>query len=87
MKHAALFGLALAGLTPFAVHAQSQAGGSLENAGQGMALVAEEDPFLWLEAVDGERALDWVKAQNAETARRLEASPLFDELYLSLIHI
>ena len=44
-------------------------------------LIAEGDPFLWLEEVDGERALDWVRAQNAETARRLESQPLFDDLY------
>jgi len=42
---------------------------------------AEEDPFLWLEAVDDEKALDWVRAENASTAERLKSSPLFDELY------
>jgi prolyl oligopeptidase len=35
---------------------------------------AEEtsDPFLWLEEVDGARALEWVAQQNARTAQRLE---------------
>lgn len=28
-----------------------------------------EDPFLWLEDVAGEKAMDWVKARNAETVR------------------
>lgn len=40
-----------------------------------------EDPYLWLEAVDGERALAWVERQNAETAKRLTRLPLYDELY------
>ena len=33
----------------------------------------ESDAYLWLEEIDGERALDWVKAQNASTAERLKA--------------
>ena len=42
---------------------------------------AENDPYLWLEGVDDEKALDWVRAENAATAERLKSSPLFDELY------
>ena len=42
---------------------------------------ATEDPYLWLEGVDDEKALDWVRAENASTAERLKSSPLFDELY------
>ena len=26
---------------------------------------AENDPYLWLEEVDDEKALDWVRAENA----------------------
>ena len=32
-----------------------------------------EDPFLWLEDVDGERALAWVRERNAESQALLEA--------------
>ncbi|MCP4046738.1 MAG: S9 family peptidase, partial [Gammaproteobacteria bacterium] len=42
---------------------------------------AEDDPYIWLEQVDGEKALDWVRAENASTAERLKNGPLFDELY------
>ena len=42
---------------------------------------ASEDPFLWLEDVDGEKALNWVKAQNASTADRLKSQPIFEELH------
>lgn len=31
----------------------------------------DDDPFLWLEEVEGERALEWVAAQNAATLARL----------------
>ncbi len=41
----------------------------------------DSDPYLWLEEVDGERALEWVRDQNDSTFRRLKASPLFEELH------
>lgn len=44
-------------------------------------LWAEEDPYLWLEQVDDEKALDWVRAENEATAERLKSNPLFEELY------
>ena len=44
-------------------------------------LWADDDPYLWLEGVDDEKALDWVRAENAATAGRLKANPLFEELY------
>jgi prolyl oligopeptidase len=30
----------------------------------------DDDPYLWLEDIEGPRALDWVEAQNAETLQR-----------------
>ena len=30
----------------------------------------DDDPYLWLEEIDGERALSWVEAQNAATLTR-----------------
>ena len=30
----------------------------------------DDDPYLWLEEIDGERALAWVEAQNAATLAR-----------------
>ena len=42
---------------------------------------ADDDPYLWLEGVDDEKALDWVRAENAATAKRLKANPLVEELY------
>lgn len=37
-----------------------------------------EDPHLWLEEVDGERALDWVKARNAESEALITTDPSFE---------
>jgi len=33
------------------------------------------DPYLWLEDVEGERALDWVRARNADAEERLGSAP------------
>jgi len=41
------------------------------------ARAADDDPWLWLEEVQGDKALDWVRERNAATRRRLEAWPGF----------
>jgi len=40
-----------------------------------------EDPFMWLEEVEGERALAWVKEQNAKTTAAFEARPEYKQIY------
>ncbi|MBK8544551.1 MAG: S9 family peptidase [Caulobacteraceae bacterium] len=39
-----------------------------------------EDPYLWLEDVEGERALTWVRGQNARSLPQLENDPRFPQL-------
>ena len=39
-----------------------------------------DDPYLWLEEVEGEKALDWVRAQNAESLAVLEADARFPQM-------
>ena len=41
----------------------------------------DDDPFLWLEDVEGAEALAWVEAHNGETLSVLEARPEFQTLY------
>lgn len=43
-----------------------------------------EDPFLWLEDVQGERALAWVRERNAHSEGLLQATPGFAELRSSI---
>ncbi len=39
-----------------------------------------EDPYLWLEEVEGDRALTWVREQNARSLHQLESDPRFASL-------
>jgi len=38
---------------------------------------ASADPYLWLEEVEGDRAIAWAKARNAESLAALEGDPRF----------
>jgi prolyl oligopeptidase len=48
---------------------------------------ATDDPFLWLEEVSGEKALDWVRTQNAQSKKELEASTEFERTRKRLLAI
>jgi prolyl oligopeptidase len=41
---------------------------------------AGDDPYLWLEDLEGARALEWVKTENARTLAVLQKDPRFDRL-------
>jgi len=45
------------------------------------------DPYLWLEEVEGAKALDWVRAHNAKTEAELAATPEFKALESELLAI
>lgn len=44
------------------------------------AAAQDEDPYLWLEDVSGERAMQWVKEQNARSRPEIEKDPGFHPL-------
>ena len=43
------------------------------------ATAPDSDPYLWLEDVQGARALSWVRERNAETEKLLQARPEFED--------
>lgn len=45
------------------------------------------DPYLWLEQVTDEKALDWVRARNAKSEGQLESDPAYQPLYDDLLEI
>jgi prolyl oligopeptidase len=46
-----------------------------------------DDPFLWLEEVQGEKALAWVRERNAQSQQVLQATPGFDALQARLLQL
>jgi prolyl oligopeptidase len=53
----------------------------------GVARAADADPFLWLEDVNSERAMAWVKAENVKTTGLLEADSRFASLFADELKI
>lgn len=49
--------------------------------------LAPGDPYMWLEDVTGDKALKWVREQNAVSTQELQASPLFEPLRQRLLAI
>ncbi len=50
-------------------------------------ITPDHDPFLWLEEVTGETALDWVRQRNATTQSQFDADPEFVRLRDDLLAI
>ncbi len=46
-----------------------------------------DDPFLWLEEVEGPRALAWVQAENEKTLGLLQSDPRYDRFYRDALTI
>ena len=51
------------------------------------AAPSDEDPFLWLEDVQGEKALAWVAQENARSTAVLEARPEYKPIYQRTLEI
>lgn len=74
---AALASVALAGLTLFSTEtALAQASSSAA----APAVQQSPDPYQWLEEVQGERALAWVRERNAVSAKVLQSRPEYKGL-------
>jgi len=68
--------LAIASFTRVPIAAQQPSPAQLSPAAQ-----ASDDPFIWLEDVEGQRSMDWVNAKNAATIAALTRSPLYQAFY------
>ncbi|MEQ1865534.1 MAG: prolyl oligopeptidase family serine peptidase [Micropepsaceae bacterium] len=55
--------------------------------GMGMSFAKEADPFLWLEEVEGEKALTWVRAQNDRSLKILQADARYADLHTKALTI
>lgn len=64
------------------VHASDQS-----SAKPSAADATSDDPFLWLEDINGTRALDWVKQQNATTAAQFVDNDKFTRTRDSILEV
>jgi prolyl oligopeptidase len=53
----------------------------------GASEVAKNDPYLWLEDISGDKALNWAREQNAISTKILEGSPIFSPMRERLLKI
>lgn len=53
----------------------------------GLALAGDEDPYLWLEEVDGEKALNWAKERSEKDTAELEKVSEFEPIHEKLLEI
>lgn len=51
------------------------------------AMADTQDPNLWLEDIEGERALQWVRAQNAVAEKALTTSPDFKQAEADILAV
>ena len=49
--------------------------------------IASDDPYLWLEATHGARAMDWVKQQNAITEKAFASSAEFERTRNEILEV
>ena len=83
IRHAvrgALAALLVSTALPMSAMAQSSAPAPAPAADQ-------DDPYLWLEEVEGERAMDWVRGQNARSLGVLQADPRYETLHQQALEI
>jgi len=52
-----------------------------------ICIAADEDPYLWLEEVEGEKPLSWAKEKSAADTAVIEAAPEFAEIHDKLLEI
>lgn len=51
------------------------------------AAAQDADPFIWLEEVEGARAMGWVKEHNDKTFAELSADPVYQPIYNEILAI
>ncbi|GAA0198923.1 prolyl oligopeptidase [Brevundimonas nasdae] len=56
-------------------------------ASTGFATSEATDPYVWLEDVEGERAMEWVRAHNAHSLGVLQGDPRYETLHQQALEI
>ena len=56
-------------------------------ASTGFATSEATDPYIWLEDVEGDRAMEWVRAHNAHSLGLLQGDPRYETLHQQALEI
>ncbi|OYX04989.1 MAG: S9 family peptidase, partial [Caulobacter vibrioides] len=68
-------------LTPaIAADTAKPAGKPAAEARTPLSELGKDDPYLWMEEIEGTRAMDWAKAQNARSLPVLQGDPRYADL-------
>ena len=70
-----------------AASAALSASAETESIAGASASASSDDPYLWLEEVIGQKALDWVRQQNSVSTNELQARPDFEPIRRRLLSI
>ncbi|AOE49714.1 prolyl oligopeptidase family serine peptidase [Kangiella sediminilitoris] len=76
MNKKLITGLALASMTSMGVMAKTMSEEPKSN-----------DPYIWLEEVEGKKALEWVEKNNEKSLGYLQSKPLYKELYAKNLEV
>lgn len=87
IRTAALAALLATTALSSAAMAQTVPAPSAADAGGGFATSDATDPYLWLEEVEGERALAWVREQNTRSLGVLQGDPRYAQLHAEALEI
>ena len=79
--------LLASGLSVSAMAQTVPASASGPAASSGFATSDATDPYIWLEDVEGDRAMDWVKAHNATSLGVLQGDPRYQILHDQALEI
>ncbi|WP_299173676.1 prolyl oligopeptidase family serine peptidase [uncultured Brevundimonas sp.] len=79
--------LASNSLTSVSMAQTAPAPASVPASDSGFATSEATDPYVWLEDVEGERAMGWVKAHNAHSLGVLQGDPRYEILHAEALAI
>lgn len=60
---------------------------ALANGAHAQTSMQQEDPYQWLEDINGDKPMEWVRAQNARTEKVLGESPMYTSLYNDILAV
>ena len=46
-----------------------------------------EDPYLWLEDIEGDKVMEWVESRNQSTIEELQAKPEYEDVYEKILGV